>query len=248
MCGKTMFKKAGKGFNKPFCANPECPNFLPEDKRGYRRRKTDDAAASAEGGAPAAEEKACGAARDEKKSAAKKDHGCQEAGCCQEDYSGQEACRGQEDDHKKDYDQESGRINGKRNCDRRGPGRVRMCLAAGPTGHSRGAAGDEAGEEDPRPCDRLFCGAVLLQFPAGCGAGERRGPAERGAAAAGQSDPPLRGRHGGARRRCAGGGPRGFCPHGHRVRAGPSQYHHGPRRGDRYTGGECGHRQRPADL
>ena len=40
VCGKTMFKKAGKGFNKPFCANPECPNFLPEDKRGYRRRKT----------------------------------------------------------------------------------------------------------------------------------------------------------------------------------------------------------------
>ena len=34
----------------------------------------------------------------------------------------------------------------------------------------------------------------------------------------------------------------------HRVRAGPPQYHHGPRRGDRYTGGECGHRQRPADL
>ena len=71
VCGKTMFKKAGKGFNKPFCANPECPNFLPEDKRGYRRRKTDDAAASAEGGAPAAEEKPA-AQPETKKSAAKK--------------------------------------------------------------------------------------------------------------------------------------------------------------------------------
>ena len=71
VCGKTMFKKAGKGFNKPFCANPECPNFLPEDKRGYRRRKTDDAAASAEDSAPTAEEKPA-AQPETKKSAAKK--------------------------------------------------------------------------------------------------------------------------------------------------------------------------------
>ena len=69
VCGHTMFKKAGKGFNKPFCANPECPNFLPEDKRGYRRRKTEDAAAApAEGAsAPAAEP-----AAEEKKPAARK--------------------------------------------------------------------------------------------------------------------------------------------------------------------------------
>ena len=56
VCGQTMFKRSGKGAMKPFCANPECSNFLPEDKRGYRRRKTDDAAASAEDSAPAAEE------------------------------------------------------------------------------------------------------------------------------------------------------------------------------------------------
>ncbi len=37
-CGKTMFKRAGKGANKPFCINPECPNYLPPDKRGYKRR------------------------------------------------------------------------------------------------------------------------------------------------------------------------------------------------------------------
>ena len=69
VCGKTMFKKAGKGFNKPFCANPECPNFLPEDKRGYRRRKTEDAAAAPaeDASAPAAEP-----AAEEKKPAARK--------------------------------------------------------------------------------------------------------------------------------------------------------------------------------
>ena len=37
-CGKTMFKKSGKGFNKPFCINEDCPNFLPEDKRGYKKK------------------------------------------------------------------------------------------------------------------------------------------------------------------------------------------------------------------
>ena len=43
VCGQTMFKKSGKGFNKPFCINPECANFLPEDKRGYRKKAEDDA-------------------------------------------------------------------------------------------------------------------------------------------------------------------------------------------------------------
>ncbi len=37
-CGKTMFKRSGKGAMKPFCTNEECSNFLPEDKRGYKRR------------------------------------------------------------------------------------------------------------------------------------------------------------------------------------------------------------------
>ena len=54
VCGQTMFKKAGRGFNKPFCANPACSNFLPEDKRGYRRRKTVDGAENAEGAAETA--------------------------------------------------------------------------------------------------------------------------------------------------------------------------------------------------
>ncbi len=43
-CGNTMFKKAGKGRNKPFCINESCPNFLPEDKRGYYKKKTAEAA------------------------------------------------------------------------------------------------------------------------------------------------------------------------------------------------------------
>ena len=32
---------------KPFCINPECENFLPEDKRGYRRKASSTGAATA---------------------------------------------------------------------------------------------------------------------------------------------------------------------------------------------------------
>ena len=65
LCGQTMFKRAGRGFSKPFCVNEQCANFLPEDKRGYHRKK--DAAEGGEAAAePAAEEAAT------KKSAVKK--------------------------------------------------------------------------------------------------------------------------------------------------------------------------------
>ena len=65
LCGQTMFKRAGRGFSKPFCVNEQCANFLPEDKRGYHRKK--DAAEGGEASAePAAEEAAA------KKSAPKK--------------------------------------------------------------------------------------------------------------------------------------------------------------------------------
>jgi len=37
-CGKTMFKVSGKGQRKSFCINEECPQFLPEDKRGYKKK------------------------------------------------------------------------------------------------------------------------------------------------------------------------------------------------------------------
>ncbi len=70
VCGHTMFKKAGRGFKKPFCINPECPNFLPEDQRGYKKK-----AASAESpaeGAPPEEEKKPAQKAAAKKTAAKK--------------------------------------------------------------------------------------------------------------------------------------------------------------------------------
>ena len=51
LCGQTMFKRAGRGFSKPFCVNEKCANFLPEDKRGYHRKKD----TAAEGGETAAE-------------------------------------------------------------------------------------------------------------------------------------------------------------------------------------------------
>jgi DNA topoisomerase-1 len=39
-CGQTLFKKSGRGRMKPFCVNEKCPNFLPEEKRGYYKKKT----------------------------------------------------------------------------------------------------------------------------------------------------------------------------------------------------------------
>ena len=47
-CGNTMFKRAGKGRNKPFCTNEACQNFLPEDKRGYYKKKTAEEAPAEE--------------------------------------------------------------------------------------------------------------------------------------------------------------------------------------------------------
>ena len=38
-CGQSLFKKSGRGRMKPFCINEACPNFLPEDKRGYYKKK-----------------------------------------------------------------------------------------------------------------------------------------------------------------------------------------------------------------
>ena len=49
-CGQTMFKLSGRGKKKPFCINPGCPNFLPEDQRGYYKKaeKSDADAPSAD--------------------------------------------------------------------------------------------------------------------------------------------------------------------------------------------------------
>ena len=69
-CGQTLFKKSGRGRMKTFCINEKCPNFLPEDQRGYYKKKT--AAEGTEGepaGEPAAAEPA---KKTAKKSTAKK--------------------------------------------------------------------------------------------------------------------------------------------------------------------------------
>ena len=83
VCGQTMFKKAGKGFKRPFCINEKCENFTPEEKRGGWKKKPsegEEAAAPEETSSEAAKKTAAGkkpaaAARKtaaEKKSAAPK--------------------------------------------------------------------------------------------------------------------------------------------------------------------------------
>lgn len=77
-CGQTMFKKSGRGRMKPFCVNEACPNFLPEDQRGYRKKAKEEEAAPAETGETAPEpekaepEKAAGTKKTAKKTAEKK--------------------------------------------------------------------------------------------------------------------------------------------------------------------------------
>ena len=55
-CGQTMFKKSGKGYKRPYCINPACERFVPEDKRGYTK-KAAASAETAEAEAQTAEEK-----------------------------------------------------------------------------------------------------------------------------------------------------------------------------------------------
>lgn len=54
-CGKTLFKLSGRGKKTPFCINEDCPAFLPEDKRGYKKKAADES--KAEGGQEAEAEK-----------------------------------------------------------------------------------------------------------------------------------------------------------------------------------------------
>ena len=39
-CGKTLFKPSGKGQKKAFCINEECSEFVPEEKRSYKKKTT----------------------------------------------------------------------------------------------------------------------------------------------------------------------------------------------------------------
>lgn len=54
-CGQTLFKKSGRGRMKPFCVNEKCPEFLPEDQRGYRKKSAEPEQQAAETEKPAAQ-------------------------------------------------------------------------------------------------------------------------------------------------------------------------------------------------
>ncbi len=43
VCGRTMFKKAGRGAKKPFCIHEDCANFTPEEKRGGWKKPAEGA-------------------------------------------------------------------------------------------------------------------------------------------------------------------------------------------------------------
>ena len=76
LCGKTLFKRAGKGYKRPYCINPECANFLPEDKRGYPKKPAEASAnaeeAPGESDAPAEEKASAKKAAVKKTAAAEK--------------------------------------------------------------------------------------------------------------------------------------------------------------------------------
>ncbi len=70
-CGQTMFKKSGKGFKRPYCINPACERFVPEEKRGYTK-KTAEAAEEKPAGKKAAAKKPAAKAPEAKKTASVK--------------------------------------------------------------------------------------------------------------------------------------------------------------------------------
>ena len=72
ICGQTMFKKSGRGFKKPFCINEKCPNFLPEDQRGYKKKPAAKTEGKAGAEGTAAEAETAAKKTTAKKSAAKK--------------------------------------------------------------------------------------------------------------------------------------------------------------------------------
>ena len=72
VCGKSLFKKSGRGRMKPFCINESCANFLPEDKRGYYKKPAAEAEAPAEETEKKPAKKAAAKKTTTKKPAAKK--------------------------------------------------------------------------------------------------------------------------------------------------------------------------------
>ena len=74
-CGQTLFKKSGRGQKKPFCINPECPDFLPEEQRpGYRppKKKAEQTSEAEPGAAQTAAAEKPAAKKSGTKSAAPK--------------------------------------------------------------------------------------------------------------------------------------------------------------------------------
>lgn len=71
-CGHTMFKKSGRGAKKPFCINEACPNFVPEDQRGYTRKKKAETPATAETAEAGTGEEASSGEKAAKKTEVKK--------------------------------------------------------------------------------------------------------------------------------------------------------------------------------
>ena len=69
-CGKTMFKHSGRGPLKSFCINEDCVNFVPEDKRVFKKKTPEEKAAAEEKKAATAAKKAETA--EKKPAAAKK--------------------------------------------------------------------------------------------------------------------------------------------------------------------------------
>lgn len=71
-CGKTMFKHSGRGPLKSFCINEQCPNFVPEDKRTFKKKTPEEKAQAAAEKAAKAAEKAVAAEGEEEKKPARK--------------------------------------------------------------------------------------------------------------------------------------------------------------------------------
>ncbi len=71
-CGKTMFKHSGRGPLKSFCINEQCPNFVPEDKRTFKKKTPEEKAQAAAEKAAKAAEKAAAAEGEEEKNPARK--------------------------------------------------------------------------------------------------------------------------------------------------------------------------------
>lgn len=52
-CGKTMFKRSGRGASKPFCVNEACANYVPEEQRAYKKKSSAEKKPEAEKAKPA---------------------------------------------------------------------------------------------------------------------------------------------------------------------------------------------------